>query len=280
MSQSCIRFCFRLQLLDRNLCTCVLYVCNCLYFLFQLSSLLAVVVFVVLFAVVFFTVTSVSFSLRLLSSLSSLRGRSPFFCTGATAVSFFSAYCQCGFLFRNRCYRRLFSPRLPQLFPLLCYFRYRCLFLCDCCHCRFFLRYFSYGCLFFPQQTEPFSLSLKQISFPLSWLMFFFLRNHISHPSFSAFSTTSSGSWFCAHSYAALLFTRSNASCPVHFPSRSGDTAQSLLVILRYPHILCLIFKFPQVVRPSNYHINGLFQSLIHRQAHPIPVSVTLCQNF
>ena len=40
MSQSCICFlCFCLQLLDRNLSTCVLYVCNCLYFLF-LSCLL------------------------------------------------------------------------------------------------------------------------------------------------------------------------------------------------------------------------------------------------
>ena len=40
MSQSCICFlCFCFQLLDRNLSTCVLYVCNCLYFLF-LSCLL------------------------------------------------------------------------------------------------------------------------------------------------------------------------------------------------------------------------------------------------
>ena len=46
--------------------------------------------------------------------------------------------------------------------------------------------------LFSPQQTEPFSLPLKQISLPLSWLMFSFSEPYISS-SFSAFSATSSG---------------------------------------------------------------------------------------
>ena len=132
------------------------------------------------------------FSLRLLPSLSSLRGRSP---SSVPALRLFlsSLHVPVQFPFSERMLLpSLFSPPLQQLFPSLplplpLSLSLRLLplpFLSSPLQLRL--------SLFSPQQTEPFSLPLKQISLPLSWLMFSFSEPYISS-SFSAFSATSSG---------------------------------------------------------------------------------------